>query len=587
MAGRAPGRACAIWAPTTSWPTRSCQLQPWTQYLRQRLPDAPLWNPYQGGGRPFEANAQSALFSPFTCAGLTPAVLVLARPWRRRLRCSSPALGTFWLGAGARDGRGGRVPGRPRVRVRAVVRDLAVVAVGRASGRGCRGCCCCADRAYGGPSRAAGRGARARRRAAVLRRPPRVELPRAGRRGAVLPAAALARRSRRAPRRSGAWRLGLGAGLVLAAVALLPFARPPAPLGRPRTRRGQERQPVTVAFTYAARARAAGVLGPPDRRDLRAVRRRPRLVRRRAAAAARRHRPAARMGASGSRSRPRALVALLVATGVQPLFWIAHHLPGFSQSPTTTRLGVVVALCARAARRLGAGRPDPGPLARRPPPALLAAVLAAAVAVPVAAVALRAPAAGLGEALRVAWAFATPSGPEVLPRAALLIWLPLAIAGAALVWARATGRLAPAAFAAAAIALTAAASPARASATIPRSPLSTRSSPPRGRSAICSRALQALRGGRHDQRRPADPAQCRDRYRIADARAGDYPVEQRYATFWDARSNRATRWLHPGGRDGEGDAAGAAGAGAAGRDRRAPAARRAPASRAPRGLRGP
>src|SRR3954453_24164262 len=40
------------------------QFQPWTQYLRDRLPHAPLWTPYQGAARPLEANAQSALFSP-------------------------------------------------------------------------------------------------------------------------------------------------------------------------------------------------------------------------------------------------------------------------------------------------------------------------------------------------------------------------------------------------------------------------------------------------------------------------------------------------------------------------------------------
>ena len=61
---------------------------------------------------------------------------------------------------------------------------------------------------------------------------------------------------------------------------------------------------------------------------------------------------------------------------------------------------------------------------------------------------MRAPAAGLGEALRAAWAFASATAKDVVPRAALLIWLALAIAGAALLWVRASGRVAPAAFAA-------------------------------------------------------------------------------------------------------------------------------------------
>jgi hypothetical protein len=39
---------------------------PFTQYLRREAPALPLWNPYIMSGRPFEANSQSALFSPFT-----------------------------------------------------------------------------------------------------------------------------------------------------------------------------------------------------------------------------------------------------------------------------------------------------------------------------------------------------------------------------------------------------------------------------------------------------------------------------------------------------------------------------------------
>src|SRR3954447_14742331 len=41
------------------------QFQPYLRFSRERLPDAPLWNPYIGTGRPFVANAQSAVFSAF------------------------------------------------------------------------------------------------------------------------------------------------------------------------------------------------------------------------------------------------------------------------------------------------------------------------------------------------------------------------------------------------------------------------------------------------------------------------------------------------------------------------------------------
>lgn len=42
------------------------QFQPWFEYTRQRLPHAPLWNPQIGAGRPYLANAQSAILSPFS-----------------------------------------------------------------------------------------------------------------------------------------------------------------------------------------------------------------------------------------------------------------------------------------------------------------------------------------------------------------------------------------------------------------------------------------------------------------------------------------------------------------------------------------
>jgi hypothetical protein len=40
--------------------------QPFYQYAREALPDLPLWNPHISAGRPFLANAQNAMFSPFS-----------------------------------------------------------------------------------------------------------------------------------------------------------------------------------------------------------------------------------------------------------------------------------------------------------------------------------------------------------------------------------------------------------------------------------------------------------------------------------------------------------------------------------------
>jgi Bacterial membrane protein YfhO len=45
------------------------QFQPWLQYSRQRLPHAPLWNSHVAVGRPYLANAQSAVLSPFSLPG--------------------------------------------------------------------------------------------------------------------------------------------------------------------------------------------------------------------------------------------------------------------------------------------------------------------------------------------------------------------------------------------------------------------------------------------------------------------------------------------------------------------------------------
>ncbi len=40
--------------------------QPFLQHTRAALPDIPLWNPYTMGGRPFQANSQAAVLSPFS-----------------------------------------------------------------------------------------------------------------------------------------------------------------------------------------------------------------------------------------------------------------------------------------------------------------------------------------------------------------------------------------------------------------------------------------------------------------------------------------------------------------------------------------
>ncbi len=72
------------------------QFQPFTQYARAHLPDVPLWNPHQMAGRPFVANSQSALFSPFTWPSLLlPFWWSLGLVAALKLFCA--AFGTFLL----------------------------------------------------------------------------------------------------------------------------------------------------------------------------------------------------------------------------------------------------------------------------------------------------------------------------------------------------------------------------------------------------------------------------------------------------------------------------------------------------------
>lgn len=73
------------------------QFQPFMQYSRERLPDAPLWNPHIMLGRPFIGNGQSAVFSPFSA----PAYVLPF--WRSlaliaALKLFIAAFGTFLLG---------------------------------------------------------------------------------------------------------------------------------------------------------------------------------------------------------------------------------------------------------------------------------------------------------------------------------------------------------------------------------------------------------------------------------------------------------------------------------------------------------
>jgi membrane protein YfhO len=75
----------------------TAQYQPFVQYTRAALPDIPLWNPHVMGGRPFLANGQSAIFSPFSLpAYILPFWRSLA--WIAILKVFVASFGSFLLG---------------------------------------------------------------------------------------------------------------------------------------------------------------------------------------------------------------------------------------------------------------------------------------------------------------------------------------------------------------------------------------------------------------------------------------------------------------------------------------------------------
>jgi Bacterial membrane protein YfhO len=75
---------------------QTLQFEPFYRYTKERLPDMPLWNPYVMAGRPYLANAQSAVFSPFS----TPAYAMpvsRALGWIAALKLFVAAFGAYLL----------------------------------------------------------------------------------------------------------------------------------------------------------------------------------------------------------------------------------------------------------------------------------------------------------------------------------------------------------------------------------------------------------------------------------------------------------------------------------------------------------
>jgi hypothetical protein len=503
------------------------QFQPFLRYTRERLPDVPLWNPYIGGGRPFAANAQSALFSPFTWPSL-----VLPFWWSlglvAALKLFVTAFGTWLLGRALGMGPAaaflaGLAMAFGLWMVTWVSWPLAAVWAWLPS------LLWLVDRVVRRPGPAA---------VAALALVVALQffgghpessfhVLAAGSLFALLPLSRVGRPA--AARALGRLVVSLVAALALAAIAILPFVELLGQSADLATR--EDRRPVKVAVKYVLGLALPEYWGRPTSMvtepfiNARAwyVGTLPLLLAGVALLRPSRERVAVAAGA---------VVSLAVATGVQPFYAIAHHLPGFSQSHNT-RLGVLVALGLALLAGWGLDDLVRGP--RRPGRALVAGLLAVVLAPVVIVLARGAPALHrVGDALAAAWAFAEPAAPEVLPLAALFVWLPLACAAAALIVARAGGRLAPATFAALALALVVVDLGRFGLGQNPAIPVEHADPPATG--AI--RHLQGRAPGRFvavggQSVVPPLPPDTAMAYGIADARSYDYPVERRYASLWE------------------------------------------------------
>ena len=425
------------------------QVEPFERYTRARLPHAPLWNPFVGGGRPFLANAQSAVFSPYT----VPAYVM---PMRWALLLSAvlklvvAALGMFlfcrlavglgfggallagtlfgfgqfmvvwmpWTVAGVWSLAPWLLLAADRVARRPAALPVAglglVVALQFVAGH--------PESSFHELVLATGY--------FVVRLCQRWRAE--GRAVVLAPLAAAAG--------------GLALGAALAAAALVPFvelltrsadlelrtgivAKEPAGslmgivfgnwFGRPT------QTPLTADFLvgrpYYLGALALLLAGY---------------------ALARPSRGRIGLALLGT-------VAMAVVVGLQPFSWVIQHLPGFS-TVHNTRLSAyyVVAVAILAGMGLDDLAGARGRLAGRGRVAfrLFAALLIAGPVLLVAARGYLAPS-HLGEALRVAWGFAReraqfdPLGVKITRGAELLVWLPFVLAGVALLAARSRGRL--------------------------------------------------------------------------------------------------------------------------------------------------
>jgi Bacterial membrane protein YfhO len=518
------------------------QFQPFLQFARAHLPDVPLWNPHQMGGRPFVANSQSALFSPFSWPALVlPFWWSLGIVGALKLFCA--ALGAHLLARALGIGVAGRLlaglvygfglyyvvwlswplssvwawlpwlllcvhrvvhrPGAPPVAALALVVGLQFL---------------------GGHPESSFHVLAAGSFFALL----------------ALSRAAAGTRVRAAGRLVA----GLGAGSALAAVALLPFVELLLRSGDLDNREGRTggHLPLGALVTYALPDYWGRPTGPQTEG----------FATVRAFYAGALPLMLAAWALVGVRSRERlaiaagGAVAIAVVVGVPGIFALVTAVPGFNHA-YNQRL-IVVGLLALALLA-GWGLDDLAAGVRRP--RLLVAGALLVLAVPVVYVAARVDAGGgaIGDALAVAWAFATPSRErlgDVLPLASLSVWLVVAGAAAGLLWLRASGRVAAGAFAGLALALVAADLFRAGMGQNPAIPVEHARQPV----TPAIERLLAARPGRFAGLAPRVGLQAlvpnlAMRYGLYDARGYDFPVERRYDRLWRAQVGRTADTFTP------------------------------------------
>lgn len=244
-----------------------------------------------------------------------------------------------------------------------------------------------------------------------------------------------------------------------------------------------------------------------------------------------------------------ALFIVCVVVGIPPVFTVLVKLPGFSAAHNE-RMFIYFLVCIALLAGFGLDdlvsrtRPDRG---HRRALVAIAVVTAFVPIVWMVAAATLKPG-DLGQALKVAWGFVHPPAPpatfnveathtaDIVRNSALLIWLPLAAAGVALLVLRLRGhrpRLGPSAFAALAIALIVVDLFRANMGYNPAIPISHATVPTTGAIRyLQSRVPNRFAGVSTELLTQPLPADVGMDFGLYDARGYDYPVDKRFDALW-------------------------------------------------------